>query len=62
MVPLGTNTAASLRSRDATSSSSRCTVGSSPHTSSPTSALRHHRAHLRVGGGEGVTAQIDGDG
>src|ERR1035437_6018603 len=38
MVPLGTNTAASLPRRAAISSSSRRTVGSSPHTSSPTSA------------------------
>src|SRR6516165_582789 len=38
IVPDGTNTAASLPSRSATTSSSRLTVGSSPKTSSPTSA------------------------
>src|ERR1700692_3197923 len=38
MVPLGTNTAAGLPSRGAISSSRRRTVGSSPQTSSPTSA------------------------
>lgn len=38
MVPLGTNTAASLPVAAAASASSAATVGSSPHTSSPTSA------------------------
>jgi hypothetical protein len=39
MVPLGHNSAVSLPSMAATRSSSRRTVGSSPKTSSPTSAL-----------------------
>src|ERR1043166_9316140 len=38
IVPEATKTAASLPSRAAAIASSRCTVGSSPHTSSPTSA------------------------
>src|SRR5258708_1653193 len=39
MVPLGTYTAACLPSSAATIASRRLTVGSSPHTSSPTSAV-----------------------
>ena len=38
MVPLGTNRAASLPSRSAAFASRRLTVGSSPKSSSPTSA------------------------
>src|SRR5438270_10992582 len=39
MVPLGAQSAASLPSRSATRSCRRLTVGSSPYTSSPTSAV-----------------------
>ena len=39
-VPLGTKSAASMPSSFAAIASSRLTVGSSPHTSSPSSALR----------------------
>src|ERR1700736_6454532 len=49
IVPLGTNTAASLPSRSAISASRRFTVGSSPHTSSPTSA-RAMAARMRESG------------
>ena len=57
--PDGTYTAASLPSVAATSASSAITVGSSPQTSSPTSAAAIASSHLGRGPGDGVRAKVD---
>ena len=58
-MPLATNRPASLPVSSAARSSSAMTVGSSPKTSSPTSASAIARRISGVGLGDGVGAQVD---
>ena len=62
IVPLATNRPASLPSRSAARSSSALTVGSSPKTSSPTSASAMARRIAGRRPRDGVAAQVDGAG
>ena len=58
--PVGAKSPASWPSRSATRSSRARTVGSSPNTSSPTSASRHRLPHGGGGSGQGVGQQVCG--